>query len=56
MERLRPGESAEGEPLTADASLRDALAAMMARHTDRLPVVGGDGQPLGAITLADLIR
>jgi osmoprotectant transport system ATP-binding protein len=55
-ERLRAGEGAEGEPLSADATLRDALAAMMARHTDRLPVVDGHGQPLGAITLADLIR
>jgi osmoprotectant transport system ATP-binding protein len=55
-ERLRSGESAAGEPLSADASLRDALAAMMARHADRLPVADGDGRPLGAITLADLIR
>jgi osmoprotectant transport system ATP-binding protein len=55
-ERVRPDESGEGEPLAADASLRDALAAMMARHTDRLPVVDGDGRPLGAIILADLVR
>jgi len=55
-ERLRPGESAEGEPVSPDLTLRDALAAMMARHTDRLPVAGAEGQPLGAIALADLIR
>jgi osmoprotectant transport system ATP-binding protein len=55
-ERVRPGESADGESLSADASLRDALAAMMARHTDRLPVADGSGQPLGAITLVDLVR
>jgi osmoprotectant transport system ATP-binding protein len=55
-ERLRPGESATGEPLPADASLRDALAAMTERHTYRLPVVDGGGQPAGIITLADLIR
>jgi osmoprotectant transport system ATP-binding protein len=55
-ERLHPGEAAEGEPLPADASLRDALALMAARHTDRLPVVDAEGRPLGAITLADLVR
>jgi osmoprotectant transport system ATP-binding protein len=55
-ERMRPGESTEGEPVSPDASLRDALAAMMARHADRLPVVDGGGQRLGIITLTDLIR
>jgi osmoprotectant transport system ATP-binding protein len=55
-ERLRPGESADGPPLPADASLRDALAAMTERHADRLPVVDAAGRPLGAITLADLVR
>ena len=55
-DRLRPGEAAEGEPLSSNASLRDALAAMAARHTDRLPVVDPAGRPLGAITLADLVR
>jgi osmoprotectant transport system ATP-binding protein len=55
-ERLRPGEAAEGKPLPPDASLRDALAAMAARHTDRLPVADEAGRPLGAITLADLVR
>jgi osmoprotectant transport system ATP-binding protein len=55
-ERLRPGEDAEGEPIAAEATLRDALAAMMARHTDRLPVADGEGRRLGAIALADLIR
>jgi osmoprotectant transport system ATP-binding protein len=55
-ERLHPEETAEGEPLSSDTSLRDALAAMAARHTDRLPVVDRAGRPLGAITLADLVR
>jgi ABC-type proline/glycine betaine transport system ATPase subunit len=55
-DRLRPGEAADGEPLPADASLRDALAAMAARRVDRLPVVDAEGRPLGAITLADLVR
>lgn len=56
VDRLHPGEAAEGEPLPSDASLRDALAAMTVRRTDRLPVVDPAGRPLGAITLADLLR
>ena len=55
-ERMRPGESAVGAPLSADASLRDALAAMTERHTDRLPVADASGRPIGVITLADLVR
>ncbi len=55
-DRLHPGEAGEGEPLPSDTSLRDALAAMAARHTDRLPVVDAAGRPLGAISLADLVR
>jgi osmoprotectant transport system ATP-binding protein len=55
-ERLRPGETTDGEPLPSDASCRDALALMTARHTDRLPIVDASGQPLGIITLADLVR
>ena len=55
-DRVHPGETAAGEPLPSDASLRDALTAMAARHTDRLPVVDPAGRPLGAITLADLVR
>jgi osmoprotectant transport system ATP-binding protein len=55
-ERLRPSETANGEPIAATATLRDALAAMAARHTDRLPVIDDAGRALGAITLADLVR
>jgi osmoprotectant transport system ATP-binding protein len=55
-ERMRPGETAAGEPLPADASLRDALAAMTERHADRLPVADANGHPIGIITLADLVR
>ena len=55
-ERMRHGEAAGGEPLANDASLRDALAAMIARRADRLPIADPSGHPLGAITLADLIR
>jgi osmoprotectant transport system ATP-binding protein len=55
-ERMRPGESTPGEPLPAEASLRDALAAMTERHTDRVPVVDAGGHPIGIIILADLVR
>jgi osmoprotectant transport system ATP-binding protein len=55
-ERMRHGETAAGEPLPAEASLRDALAAMTERHTDRVPVVDAGGHPIGIITLADLVR
>jgi osmoprotectant transport system ATP-binding protein len=54
-DHLRPGETAEGAPLAADASLRDALAEMAARHTDHLPVIDSNGRPLGIITAADLV-
>jgi osmoprotectant transport system ATP-binding protein len=54
-ERMRPGETAAGEPLPADASLRDALAAMTERHADSLPVADAKGHPIGIITLADLV-
>ncbi|HEY3908951.1 MAG TPA: ABC transporter ATP-binding protein [Stellaceae bacterium] len=55
-DRLRRGEGAPGEPLSPDATLRDALSAMTARRTDRLPVADADGNPLGSIALSDLVR
>jgi osmoprotectant transport system ATP-binding protein len=55
-ERIRHGETAEGEALRVDASLREALAAMIRQRADRLPVVDPSGCPLGAITLSDLVR
>jgi osmoprotectant transport system ATP-binding protein len=55
-ERVRRGESAAGQPLPPDASLSEALAVMTAQRTDRLPVADAAGHPLGAITLADLVR
>ncbi len=55
-DRLRAGETAEGEPVSSDMSLRDALATMVERHADRLPVVDAAGKPLGAVLLAELIR
>ena len=55
-DRLRPGETAPGEPLSLDAPLGEALSAMTARRTDRLAVSDGEGRPVGVITLADLVR
>jgi osmoprotectant transport system ATP-binding protein len=55
-DHLRPGEIAEGEPLGLDTSLRDALSAMTARRTDRLPVCDAEGRRIGAIALTDLVR
>jgi osmoprotectant transport system ATP-binding protein len=55
-DRMRVGETAEGDPLSVDASLRDALSAMTTRRTDRLPVCDATGRAVGAIALADLVR
>jgi osmoprotectant transport system ATP-binding protein len=54
--RLRRGETAEGEPLGLDASLGEALSAMTVRRVDRLPVCDDAGRGLGVIALADLVR
>ena len=51
-----PPSGAASEPVASGASLRDALALMTARHTDRLPVVDAEGRPVGAVALADLVR
>ncbi|HEV2301797.1 MAG TPA: ABC transporter ATP-binding protein [Stellaceae bacterium] len=55
-ERVRRGETAEGEPVPLDMPLRDALSAMTQRHTDRLPVADAEGHPVGVIALSDLVR
>jgi osmoprotectant transport system ATP-binding protein len=55
-DRLRRGESADGEAVPFDASLRDALSAMTTRRADRLPVKDAEGRMVGAIALADLVR
>ena len=54
-DRMRPGETAEGEPVAADAPLRDALSLMTSRHATVLPVAE-DGRVVGTIALADLVR
>jgi osmoprotectant transport system ATP-binding protein len=55
-DRLRRGESAEGEPIRLDATLGEALSAMTARRTDRLPVCDAAARRVGVIALADLVR
>ena len=55
-DRLRRGETAEGAPLALDVSLREALSAMLARRTDRVPVADASGRLCGVVTLADLVR
>lgn len=53
-ERVRPGV-AEGDPITAAMSLREALSVFVARGSDRLPVVSEQGEALGVLHFADLI-
>jgi osmoprotectant transport system ATP-binding protein len=55
-ERMRAGETAEGEPLLVDTPLREALSAMITRRTERLPVCDAQGRNLGIIALADVVR
>jgi osmoprotectant transport system ATP-binding protein len=55
-QRLRAGETAPGTPISAEASLRQALSQMIARGTDRIAVIDVEGRPLGALHLADLVR
>lgn len=53
-ERLRHGETAEGEAVDIAASLQEALGAMLAQGRDRLPVTEG-GRAVGSIALVDLV-
>jgi osmoprotectant transport system ATP-binding protein len=55
-DRVRRDATAEGEPIAADATLTEALSAMIARRVDRLPVAGENGVSVGVLTLADLVR
>jgi osmoprotectant transport system ATP-binding protein len=55
-EHVRPGEHADGTPLSHNASLRDALSQFVARGATRLPVVdAATGQALGALHFSDLL-
>jgi osmoprotectant transport system ATP-binding protein len=54
--RMRAGETAPGETISATASLRQALSQMIAQGTDRLGVVDAEGRQLGVLKLADIVR
>jgi osmoprotectant transport system ATP-binding protein len=54
--RYRAAETAPGEPIPAEASLRQALSRMVAEGRDRLAVIDAEGRPAGAIHFADLLR
>lgn len=53
---MRLGECAEGEAITATASLRDALSGFMAQRRTVLPVADAAGQVCGTLHFADLLR
>lgn len=52
----RRGEWLETSPIAAEMSLREALSLFIARQTDKLPVVDGQGTPLGVLHFGDLLR
>jgi osmoprotectant transport system ATP-binding protein len=47
---------AQGEPIAASLSQREALSSLLWSGREALPVVGADGVPLGRVTLAGLAR
>jgi len=51
---VRLGETSSGHAVDIDASLQDALAAMLAQGHDALPVCE-DGRVVGAVRLGDLV-
>jgi osmoprotectant transport system ATP-binding protein len=52
----RRGEIADGEPIPGHLSLRAALSAFVSRRVDTLPVADEQGQPVGVLYFADLLR
>ncbi len=48
--------TAEGEPICAEASQRDALAELLWSGRPALPVKGADGKPLGKVTVDGLVK
>jgi osmoprotectant transport system ATP-binding protein len=55
-ERMRAGDSVDGEPVAQHATLADALGMMTERRRDRLPVADDAGRIVGVIALVDLVR
>lgn len=56
QDALRRDEACSGEPLSAGASLRDAISAFVERQVEKLPVMDDQGQYLGTLHFSDLIR
>jgi len=54
-ERVAPG-TADGEPISADASLKQAVALMAASGRRVLPVRDAQGRALGIVAIHDLVR
>jgi osmoprotectant transport system ATP-binding protein len=54
-ERVSPG-TAEGEPIAADASLKQAMSLMVASGRRALPVRDSDGRALGIVRLEHLVQ
>lgn len=54
-DRLRPNEQSDGEPISPDMSLREALSLMILRNRDSLPVKSENSDVTGVIRLADMI-
>ncbi|HJT06684.1 MAG TPA: CBS domain-containing protein [Stellaceae bacterium] len=54
--RFRRGEAPRKPAIAETASLRQALSRMIAEREDRLAVTDGDGRPIGALHLADIVR
>lgn len=54
-ERVRPAAHTAPETIAANASLKDALNLMLARHCLRLGVVDASGARLGDIDIADIV-
>jgi osmoprotectant transport system ATP-binding protein len=52
---VEPG-TAEGDPIPATATQRDALAELLWSGKPALPVIGPDGASLGKVTLDGLVR
>jgi len=53
---LAPAGRGDGLPeIGADASLRDALAMLIAERRDALLVLGADGSPVGVVRRKDLL-
>jgi osmoprotectant transport system ATP-binding protein len=55
-DRLRPSESATGNPIPIDLSLREALSAFIVQGRSTLPVVDAAGDNAGAVHFADLLQ